>query len=324
MRYARLIRCAGAIGMCLSSGGVRAQQPQVYLTVSTAANESLIPPSPLQDIQSLTLNTLPAMLTGATLNSSNSVHTGGYGNSRASGAIGSVGVRAFAYEPYGYDEFGHEILLGGVAATAQAQFTERIPITHPTLPVATVVQVTLTYTIAGSRTIPDQGDFGAFSTYGGAQASLGDGVGLATSPTWVSTGPANAGKTITLNLSTLVGRTLAVTCVLLGSASVNSSAVTLRSVECDYVGRASLSSSTAGVRFISQNGYNFGACPGDLNGDQQVDDADFVVFVVGYNILDCADPAMPAGCPADLNGDRVVDDADFVGFVTAYNNLLCP
>ncbi len=66
------------------------------------------------------------------------------------------------------------------------------------------------------------------------------------------------------------------------------------------------------------------ACPADLNGDNQVDDADFVLFAGAYNILDCADPAMPAGCPADLNGDGVVDDADFVAFVAAYNELVCP
>lgn len=66
------------------------------------------------------------------------------------------------------------------------------------------------------------------------------------------------------------------------------------------------------------------SCPGDLNGDGLVDDSDFVIFVAAYNILDCADPSMPAGCPADLNSDGFVDDSDFVGFVGAYNELLCP
>lgn len=67
-----------------------------------------------------------------------------------------------------------------------------------------------------------------------------------------------------------------------------------------------------------------GACPGDLNGDDLVDDSDFVLFLAAYNILDCADPSMPAGCPADLNSDGVVDDSDFVLFVAAYNELVCP
>jgi len=65
-------------------------------------------------------------------------------------------------------------------------------------------------------------------------------------------------------------------------------------------------------------------CAGDLNNDGFVDDSDFVLFLGAYNILDCADPSMPAGCPADLNGDDVVDDGDFIVFVGAYNTLVCP
>ena len=66
------------------------------------------------------------------------------------------------------------------------------------------------------------------------------------------------------------------------------------------------------------------ACPGDLNNDGFVDDLDFVFFASAYNVLDCSDPAMPAGCPADLNADEFVDDADFVIFAAAYNELICP
>jgi hypothetical protein len=65
-------------------------------------------------------------------------------------------------------------------------------------------------------------------------------------------------------------------------------------------------------------------CPADLNADTFVDDADFVLFAEAYNLLDCADPTMPAGCPADLNADGFVDDADFVLFAAAYDALLCP
>jgi hypothetical protein len=66
------------------------------------------------------------------------------------------------------------------------------------------------------------------------------------------------------------------------------------------------------------------ACPGDLNSNSVVDDADFSLFAAAYNILDCADPAMPAGCPADINNDGFVDDADFSSFAAAYDALLCP
>lgn len=65
-------------------------------------------------------------------------------------------------------------------------------------------------------------------------------------------------------------------------------------------------------------------CPADLNGDQLVEDQDFVLFVAQYNVLDCADEAMPEFCSADLNFDGFVDDADFVIFVQGYNDLLCP
>ncbi|MBS0191028.1 MAG: glycosyl hydrolase 53 family protein [Phycisphaerales bacterium] len=65
-------------------------------------------------------------------------------------------------------------------------------------------------------------------------------------------------------------------------------------------------------------------CPGDLNGDRAVDDADFVSFARDYDILDCADPSMPLDCPADFNLDGVVDDSDFAIFAQAYDDLLCP
>lgn len=65
-------------------------------------------------------------------------------------------------------------------------------------------------------------------------------------------------------------------------------------------------------------------CPADLNNDGFVEDSDFVIFAEAYNLLDCADPTMPAGCPSDLNNDGFVDDADFVVFAEAYNALLCP
>lgn len=65
-------------------------------------------------------------------------------------------------------------------------------------------------------------------------------------------------------------------------------------------------------------------CPGDLNGDTFVDDSDFVLFAVAYDILDCAAPNMPAGCPADLNTDGLVEDSDFVIFAAAYDALFCP
>jgi hypothetical protein len=66
------------------------------------------------------------------------------------------------------------------------------------------------------------------------------------------------------------------------------------------------------------------ACPGDLNLDGFVDDADFQVFVVAYDILECADSTMPPACPSDLDADGLVNDSDFGVFVIGYDTLLCP
>ncbi len=63
-------------------------------------------------------------------------------------------------------------------------------------------------------------------------------------------------------------------------------------------------------------------CAADFNGDNLVEDSDFVIFAVAYNDLIC--PDAPAACPCDLNGDGQVDDSDFVVFVNAYNELVCP
>lgn len=66
------------------------------------------------------------------------------------------------------------------------------------------------------------------------------------------------------------------------------------------------------------------ACDGELNGDYQVDDSDFVVFVQAYVLLICDDPAMETDCPADMNRDGLVDDGDFVIFGQGYDQFLCP
>jgi hypothetical protein len=58
-------------------------------------------------------------------------------------------------------------------------------------------------------------------------------------------------------------------------------------------------------------------CVGDLNKDAVVDDLDFQIFVIAYDILDCGDPGMPVGCPSDLNRDGFVDDLDFQRFVVS-------
>lgn len=64
-------------------------------------------------------------------------------------------------------------------------------------------------------------------------------------------------------------------------------------------------------------------CASDFNCDGFVDDADFSIFSVAYDLLICEDPSMPPMCPADVNADGVVDDVDFSLFAVAYDSLLC-
>jgi hypothetical protein len=61
-------------------------------------------------------------------------------------------------------------------------------------------------------------------------------------------------------------------------------------------------------------------CPGDLNGDGFVDDADFQLFLPAYDTL----LVPPADVRCDWNGDRQVDDQDFVLFLPYYDQLICP
>jgi len=74
----------------------------------------------------------------------------------------------------------------------------------------------------------------------------------------------------------------------------------------------------------TSEGASLQLCDADVDCSGMVDDADFIIFVAAYNILDCADPSMPLECPSDFNRDAVVDDSDFGIFVVAYNELVCP
>jgi len=90
-----------------------------------------------------------------------------------------------------------------------------------------------------------------------------------------------------------------------------------------------LANACAGAFFSLEGEYTLSGsyvalapCPGDLNFDRVVDDADFALFAPAYNELICPNP--PLFCDADLNFDGFVDDADFALFAPAYNELVCP
>lgn len=59
-----------------------------------------------------------------------------------------------------------------------------------------------------------------------------------------------------------------------------------------------------------------GPCPADLNNDNQVDNADFVIFADAYNEF--------VSMGGDLDGDGLTDNADFVTFSNAYATFECP
>ncbi|MBS0192609.1 MAG: LamG domain-containing protein [Phycisphaerales bacterium] len=77
-------------------------------------------------------------------------------------------------------------------------------------------------------------------------------------------------------------------------------------------------------RYLTDAELRTFACATDMNGDLLVDDSDFSMFIVQYDVLACSDPAMPLGCIADFNQDGQVDDTDFVIFVGEYDQLICP
>ena len=137
------------------------------------------------------------------------------------------------------------------------------------------------------------------------------------------------GSTFVASLPITMSSVPAATFVLNRTVTLNTSSLTGPQLEAPLTVEFRASSTGADVTQTLVDNLRItwteqAACAGDLNRDGQVDDADFVIFAAAYNILDCADPTMPAGCPADLNADGFVDDSDFVDFVAAYNALLCP
>jgi len=102
--------------------------------------------------------------------------------------------------------------------------------------------------------------------------------------------------------------------VMLTIAGVQASDAGDYTIEFDNTCNAATSS----IATVSVN-----TCPGDLNADGFVNDADFELFASAYNLLLCEDAGMPMGCLSDLNGDGLVDDADFQVFVVAYDALVC-
>lgn len=246
---------------------------------------------------------------------------------------------ATAHTQYGFIRLSAHA-IGSLNATATGIFQDSITITSPGIPTGT--PGTLTYGVAVSGTLNASAGFSASSW--GLQTDLGGGAfdmshsGRFNSPelapagysgdpfgTYSSTVAFQFGIATTLDVEFRAAAQAANSFSGSGAAAVDPSVI-LTWAGIHDVKANGTPVGTFGIS--SGSGTNWAAaaapCAGDINNDGQVDDADFVLFVAAYNILDCADPSMPAGCPSDLNADGVVDDADFVVFVAAYDALVCP
>ncbi|MBL8887538.1 MAG: hypothetical protein JNK16_12840 [Phycisphaerales bacterium] len=220
--------------------------------------------------------------------------------------------------------------ISGVDTAPQTQFTDRLTFQKAGAPNGTPVQVRFTLIADGavSRSLsfvasPLAGRVSLRATLDSGAFSNTIGIGLDTyalNPADVAM-PASVSRvgTVFTGSSYNVNAGISVTLSFLnlsGGQAGQTGAVGRSRVQIEML--------TPGATFTTCSGAAYTPCNADLNADGQVDDSDFQLFVVAYNILDCADLSMPAGCPADINRDAIVDDADFVIFGQAYDELLCP
>ncbi|MBS0190828.1 MAG: hypothetical protein U0573_02910 [Phycisphaerales bacterium] len=216
--------------------------------------------------------------------------------------------RPAANNPGGLQVVAVNLNMGAICGTVGGDFSASIDFANANISLPGLNQVELHALFTDGTFF-----FNVFDNSSGLNTHIWNGSVLAVTPR-----SSNAGKlTIERIGSTLSAKYNGVT---FGSLS---SAAHLRSLIF------TLQNNTGSNSLISCDYDNFSftfakPCRADLDLDAQVDDKDFSLFVVAYNLLDCADPTMPAGCPADLNSDGFVDDADFVLFVAAYDELLCP
>jgi len=251
------------------------------------------------------------------------------GTSTASGPLGfstgswlasaTYGRLTFSGSGSGTNAPGNGIFLWideWIGGEPKAQFRDRLTAVSSTLPANTPVTIRAVASVSGFATCsapPGQAEesFSAsFSGPMGLSVSFSNTVGQQTQDFIIPVG----------QFRDLVGR---LNCTIRDNRLLGGT-VYSDTIEADLRASISFTVLTPGATLQFCSSALYAPCKGDFNADGLVDDTDFTSFVVGYNILDCADPAMPPGCPSDFNGDGLVDDDDFVGFVQAYNQLLCP
>lgn len=255
----------------------------------------------------------------------------------ATGGFNSSG-NAVAHTQYGYISLRSHAEVS-LNASASGVIRDNLTFSAPGFPNGTVASVSYSFRIDGSMSAPQ----GSSASSWRVAADLGGGVtdlqktgrvnshlippaGYQGDPygTYTATGSLQLGFPATLYLELSANADAANHPNETGLATVDFAHFFWNGItEVKINGIA-----VPGATVSSESGTNWGfpitPCAGDLNNDGMVDDSDFLLFVGAYNILDCADPAMPAGCPSDLNNDGLVDDADFVQFVLAYDQLVCP
>jgi len=251
------------------------------------------------------------------------------GSSTASGPLGystgswlassTYGRLAFSGSGNGTNVPGNGIFLWideWIGAEPKAQFRDRLTVVSASLPANTPVTIRAVANVNGYATCsapPGQAEESFGATFGG--------------PAGLNMTFSNVGGQKSQDFVVPVGQFRdffgRINCTIRDQRLLGGT-VYSDTIEAQVFATFSLTVLTSGASLQFCSGASFVQCKGDLNSDGFVDDSDFTVFVVAYNILDCADPSMPAGCPSDLNGDGLVDDADFIAFVSAYNTLVCP
>lgn len=314
MKHACILGCAGAFVLFAGSAFAQTCAVKNHMRLVNRINND---PTPELRIDTGWQSIAP----GASLDTP--------GTSTASGPLGfstgswiassSYGRLAFSGSGSGNNVPGNGIFLWideWIGAEPKAQFRDRMTVFSSTLPANTPVTIRAAANVGGYATCsapPGQAEesFSAsFSGPSGLNMTFNNAGGQQTQDFIIPVG----------QFRDLVGR---LNCTIRDNRLLGGT-VYSDTIEADLLARITFTVLTPGASLQFCSGAPYAPCKGDLNGDAMVDDADFTAFVGSYNILDCADPVMPAGCPADLDGDGVVDDLDFIGFVSAYNALVCP
>jgi hypothetical protein len=220
--------------------------------------------------------------------------------------------------------------IAGVDTSPQTQFTDRLTFQKAGAPNGTPVQVRFTLIADGAVSRSLSFVASPLAARASVRATLDSGafsgqVGIGLDTYALNAGDVSMPASVSRVGTVITGSTYNVN----AGISANLGFLNLsggQSAQTGAIGRArvQIEMLTPGATFTSCSGTQYTPCNADLNADGRVDDADFQSFAAAYNILDCADPSMPAGCPADLNSDGFVDDADFSAFAVAYDTLLCP